>query len=364
MHVKSLEIYNFRNIEQASLSLHSVRNILKGPNGQGKTNTIESLYLALSGKSHRENTLRNFVGPFSESSAVNVKIVYDDASEYDVRLQIGEDKKIFVNEEPVKRRSELIRLFPCIFFGPEDLRLVKGAPSVRRGFVDEAIAAITPQYAALLRGYLQVVSQKNVLLKEYRPSSESLLEVYNESFLRFGADVIRYRLRFLKELSKYFIVYYETISQQKESIAISYASAIFHNGANGDINTLLQNTMQENQARELTMRTTVVGPHLDDIYLMLDRRNARKFASQGQQRTIALCLKLALIDLFFEKNGERPIVLLDDVMSELDAERQGMVLEAAEKAQSFLTCADDSFAQGKTDQTVFSVSGGTIVAEN
>ncbi|MFA0814691.1 MAG: DNA replication/repair protein RecF [Anaerofustis sp.] len=361
MYVRQLRIENFRNIAHANLSFGTGYNILTGMNGQGKTNTIESICLALSGKSHRETVTENFIGSAAQTADVEVSVGYDDGTEHVVSLSLGSDRKYRIDDDPVRRRSELLRNFSVIFFSPDDLYLVKGGPSLRRNYINDAIASVAPNYAAVLSAYSKTVSQKNMLLREYSPSCKSLLEVYNESLVQYGSAVVKYRIRFLKELSEQIASLYDSISDKRERFKMTYQTNVLAQNQHTDVAQSYAKELNALAEKEIAMRTCLIGPHHDDIHFFLNGQNTRKFASQGQQRSLALSMKIALIDLFYEKNKEKPIVILDDVMSELDERRREMILQVLSDVQTFITSVSaETICAEQSKQTIFRVSGGAI----
>ena len=365
MYVKQLRIENFRNIAQAKLIFGTGCNILTGMNGQGKTNTIESINLALSGKSHRESITENFIGNGGAASSVEICVVYDDSTEHNVSLSIGADKKYRIDDDPVRRRSELLRNFSVIFFSPDDLYLIKGGPAMRREFINDAVASVAPNYASVLSAFAKTVSQKNMMLRDYSPSCEGLLEVYNQSLAHYGGLVVKYRIRFLKELSAQMAVLYDRISDRKEQFKMTYQTNVLTQAQNTDTEQNFAKQLVQHKEKEIAMRTCLIGPHHDDIHFFLNEQNTRKFASQGQQRSLALSMKIALIELFYQKNKEKPIVILDDVMSELDARRREMILHVLDGVQTFITTVSaDALHTNEENQTIFQVSGGKIVPQH
>lgn len=360
MYVKHIAIDNFRNIGHADLEFNRSFNILSGNNGQGKTNTIECIYLTLTGKSHRENVIDNFISNSYREAGAEAKVVYDDKSEYTVKMAIGVEKKYTIDEETVKKRYELTRYFALIFFSPDDLELIKGTPAQRRVFLNDAIGAVAPKYASSLADYTKTLKLRNSLLKEYTPSCASLLDVYDESLTEHGSVVIKYRILFLREFEKQISKLYAQISEGKEKISITYLSNIFEDKAPADIRGQYKKALAQSRERDIAAGYSLTGAHHDDVNMLLNGKPAKKFASQGQQRSIALCMKLSLIELIYEKNKEKPIVLLDDVMSELDDKRREMIIQMLSGVQTFITCVNYGFMDKFSEKTIFKVQGGAI----
>ncbi len=360
MYVKHITIDNFRNINTADIEFNRNFNILSGDNGQGKTNTIECIYLTLTGKSHRENVIDNFISNSYREAKTEAKVVYDDGSEYAVKMTIGADKKYTIDEEPVKKRYDLTKNFALIFFSPDDLNLIKGGPAERRLFLNDAIAMVAPKYAIALSNYAKILKQRNTLLKEYTPSCGSLLEVYDESLIQYGSMLIKYRILFLKEFEKQISKLYSQISEDKEKISLSYVSNIFEDKISRDIEGQYKKALAQSRDKDIQSGFSLVGAHHDDINILLNGRTAKKFASQGQQRSIALCMKLSLIELIYEKNKEKPVVLLDDVMSELDEKRQEMIIQMLSGIQTFITCVNYNFMDKQKNKTIYKAQNGSL----
>lgn len=365
MYIGKVSLRNYRNVKHADFICGKGINVLVGDNGQGKTNTIEALLLALSGRSHRESLSENFIGPAADKASVEVDLRYSDDSSYEVCLSLSpQGKRYTVNEEPVRRRLELLRQFSLVFFCPEDLRLVKDGPAVRRDFLNESIGMLAPAYGAALADYNRVLKQRAALLREYSPSSLSLMEVYDESLAKSGSALIRYRIKFLREFEKHLNIRYQEIAGGRETLTLSYVSDLFAAGIPKQLEQAYQQALSKTRAADIAARTNMVGAHRDDVALFLNGKNARRFASQGQQRSIALCMKLSLISLIYEKNKEMPIVLLDDVMSELDDARQRQILSLVKGTQTFITCVNEEFLKYCTNAAVFRVKDGAINKEN
>ena len=361
MHVKEVKIHNFRNIQKTSINFKQGINVLYGDNGQGKTNIIEAINLSLTGKSHRENSLKNFIGSHGDTAVIELVISNDDSSEYEFSLTISQNKKIFsLDGERMKRRSEFTRLFPVVLFNPEDLKLVKNSPKERRDYLDDAISIISSNYILALDEYRHILAQKALTLKNYSRSAEMMLDIYDEQLSEKGTLILKYRIRFLRELQKMITQYYAYTSGNKEVLAINYLGTAFQNDDLTDINRAYRRMLKETRANDIRLQSCTVGIHRDDIKILMNGNSAQSFASQGQQRSIALCLRLSLIGVFRSVLNETPIVLLDDVMSELDEDRRDRVLKIASESQTIITCTDKSFFKNQ-DLNFLHVSNGTII---
>lgn len=361
MHIKRLKIDNFRNIKQASLDFSSKVNVLAGNNAQGKTNTLESIYLSLTGRSYRENITKNFIGPCSSEAAVNLDILSEEPSEYSLSLQIYEEKKEFrLDNEPVGSRARLMRLFPVILFAPEDLKIVKGPPKERRDYLDDALIYISVNYGRLLSDYKKLIAEKTSLLKNYSAQTKNMLDIYDEQLSEIGSSILKQRIKFLKELKDKLKQLYSSISAQNETLELTYISELFKEKIEGDIKSAYLQMLHRSRSQDVIFQNCGSGAHRDDFSLLLDGRNARKFASQGQQRSLSLCLKLALVDIFKDKREILPVVLLDDVMSELDEHRRSKIMDLVSEVQTILTLTDRGLLPGEFDLKLFTVSQGVI----
>lgn len=252
-------------------------------------------------------------------------------------------------------------MFSVVFFGPDDMRVVKDSPQTRRDFLNESASILYPGYTGILSEYSRILRQRSVLLKDYSPSAESLLEVYDESLASAGADLIRCRIRFLKELSITAGKYHSLISSEKEELSLSYVSDILTGAvSSSEIRPLYLEKLREARRNDIFTGSTTLGAHRDDINFFLDASLAKRFASQGQQRSIALSLTFALCELIEEKKGQIPIILLDDVMSELDRSRRDSVGQLIRGKQVFITCTGVDFDTDRSVTSCFRADNGKI----
>ncbi len=365
MYIRKLKIVNFRNISAAEIEPSAGFNVLVGENAQGKTNTAEAAQLALTGHSHRETVNENFIGPEGKPAYISVDCVLDDGAGYtaECRMERGKSRVHTVNNEIIKSRAELIRDFPVVFFSPEDLRIVSDAPAARRAFLNEAVSAIYPPYALLLNDYNRTLRQRNILLKDYAPSAAALLEVYDEKAVELGSDIARYRIKFLSECEKAASEYYRFISGQREDISLNYVSNVLDRPGITDVRRAYDTALRASREDDIFSRSTTRGIHHDDIAIFISGRPARKFGSRGQCRSAAICLKLSLTGMILARRGVRAVVILDDVMSELDASRRAQVVEMLSQYQVFITCVAQDFDTKNYDKKVFHVENGVITGQ-
>ena len=361
MYVKELRIRNFRNIQNTSINFEHGINVLYGDNGQGKTNIVEAVHLALTGRSHRESSLKNFLGPVSDTAVIELTLSGENSSEYEFSLTISQNKKIYtLDGEKIKRRSEFTHLFPVVLFNPEDLKLVKSSPNVRRDYIDDAVSMISANYMSTLNDYRQILMQKALVLKSYSRSSDMILDIYDEQLAEKGTVILKFRIKFLRELQQAAAQLYNFTSAGREQLTINYAGKIFAGSDISDLQQAYRRMLADSRQNDIRLQSCTAGIHRDDVRIMLSGRSAQTFASQGQQRNIALCLRLALINVFREILKETPVVLLDDVMSELDEDRREKVILSAAGSQTIITCTDKSFFRNG-DINFLQVINGAII---
>ena len=325
MYIKSLSVQNFRNHKSSSVTLDPNVNIFIGENAQGKTNLLEAIFLTCVGRGWRSPRDKDMI--MFEKDSAHVKAIatkqYGDV-EVDIRLSRGARKSININGIPVQKMGELMGQINCVFFSPDELRLVKEAPADRRRFLDIDISQIDKNYFYSLMRYNKTLAQRNMLLKSNTEDIGRGLDIWDIELAREGAKIIQRRQEFLQLLSPVVIEVHRFLTEGKEDISIEYESS----------------GLEFNREKDMRLRTTTVGPHRDDIKILLDEKDVRLFASQGQQRTVALSLKLAELAIFERLTGERPVLLLDDVLSELDAGRQARLLDLIKDGQAIVTATD------------------------
>ena len=360
MYFKEAEIKNFRNYSYCKESFHPEINIFIGENGQGKTSLAEALYVMCLGKSFRTSKDREMI-KFGEEAAVIKTVVRK--NERNIRTNIiisrSEKKKVKINDVQ-KSTRDLANNINIVAFSPDDLKIVKEDPDKRRRYINREISQIRPSYYEALAGYTRVLSQRNMLLKNNKDIS-ALLDVWDEELIKYGLRIIRERKNFIKRLSQISSQIHSEISNGKESLEISYDSCIRSEDTDS-IEECFRIGLYEKRRNDIERRTTSFGPHRDDLKISINGIDVRKFGSQGQQRTAALSLKLAEIKLMEEESGETPILILDDVLSELDKKRQNYLIEALKGVQIFLTStfiSPDIFDKF-SEKYVFEICEGNI----
>lgn len=368
MNITSLTLKNYRNYEEATLSFSPKLNILIGENAQGKTNLLESIYVLALARSHRTNNEKEWIYWQSDFASIHGEIEKKN-SHLELEMIISnKGKKTKINGLEQRKLSDYIGSLNVVLFAPEDLNLVKGSPQNRRKFIDMELGQVNPHYLYQLGQYQHVLKQRNHLLKQTAFGKEPdfiFLEVLNEQLAQAGSHVLYTRLQFVQKLEKWAQVTHSAITHQKEQLSLVYQPtiAITSQDSQEKIKEIFLESLQKNQKRELVQKTTTVGPHRDDLSFFINEQNVQTYGSQGQQRTTALSLKLAEIDLIQAEIGEYPILLLDDVLSELDNERQVHLMQTVEnKVQTFLTTTTLAHIDSnmRNTPTIFNVSHGTI----
>ncbi len=354
MNVKKIEIQNFRNISSLNLEFDKEINVICGENAQGKTNIIEALWLFSGAKSFRSNNDSAFI-KFGEEKA-KIYTEFDMLGVQNSAQIIFDDKKTaYLNEKKLANTSSLAGKFNAVVFSPSDLTIVTDGPEKRRRFLDIAIGQLYPNYIEILRNYSRAVMQRNKIIKDYRydKTLAIMLDVFETEIVDMGNKIINYRKKYVSILNDYVSKIYEGISCGKEKIEIFYISKINEK--------LDKDLLLKTREKDMFTSSTSVGPHRDDLLFKINDISARSYGSQGQKRSVALSLKLAGAEVIKEISGEYPICLLDDVMSELDENRQNYILNHIRNWQSFITCCDTSNIKNLREGKVIKIKGGGLI---
>ena len=352
MKIRKLTLKNYRNIEKIVLEPCDGVNIIFGENAQGKTNIIEAIWLFTGCKSFRGAKDRELVRFGAEKSDISIE--YDSAgADAEASIEITNRRKAFFGGVPLPSPVSLMGEFTAVVFSPSHLGLIKNGPAERRRFLDTAICQIKPSYAAALRNYTHALEQRNSLLKDIPYHGELLdtLDVWDERLIQFGEKITEERIRYARLLADYATRVYAGLSDEKESFDVRYEAS-----GEGDLKQLLF----QQRKNDIISGSTSVGPHRDDIDIRINGVSARSFGSQGQQRSAALAVKMAEGEIVKSVTGEYPVLLLDDVMSELDASRQNYILNNIKDRQVFITCCDpDALGRAGTGMK-FRIKDGRI----
>ncbi len=364
MIIKSIDLLNFRNYEELHLEFEDGITILNGENAQGKTNLLEAVFLAASCRSHRGAKDREMIR-FQQDEAHIRMLVRKEERDLRIDLHLKKDRSrgIAVNAVPVRKTRDYLGLVNCVLFSPEDLQIVKEGPSERRNFIDNELCQLDKIYLNSFMQYRKALEQRNQLLKDipYMPELLETLDSWDEQLAKFGAEIIRRREDFIRDLSEITKPIHEKLSGGRESLSLLYEK-------NTEAEDFLEN-LRKNREKDLKAKTTGIGPHRDDLSFVLRTENpgeeeldARVYGSQGQQRTCALSVKLAEIKLVKLRTGDEPVLLLDDVLSELDTLRQQYLLESIRDIQTIITCTGlTEFVSHPFEQSlVYDVEKGRI----
>lgn len=333
MIVESLELKNYRNYEHLRLALHSGTNVFYGDNAQGKTNILESVFLGCTSKSYKLAKDRDLIRFGEEEAHIKLCIRRRDVPyRVDMHLKKAKPKGIAVDGIPIRRASELFGIANVVCFSPEDLSLVKDGPAMRRRFMDLELCQLNKVYIHRLIGYNKALGQRNRLLKDlaFRPEYMDTLDAWDEQLCTHALELIALRGAFIEELGVILADIHSKISGGREHLHLAYEPNVDK--------AQYTDALAHSREQDIKQRQTLVGPHRDDLRFEIDGVDIRKFGSQGQQRTAALALKLAEIELVRRQIQDTPILLLDDVLSELDAKRQNDLLALLQQTQTIITC--------------------------
>ncbi len=357
MFIKSLELDNYRNYKNLKMEFDRNTNILYGDNAQGKTNILESIYVCGTTKSHRTNKDKELISFETDESHIRLYVDKDGINyKIDMHIKKSKPKGIAVNGIPLKKASDLYGIVNCIFFSPEDLYIVKSGPSERRKYIDIIISQLDKVYLDDLINYNRVIDNRNKLLKDiqFDYSLRDTLDIWDMQLCEYGKRIITKREEYIRELRPIAEGIHSDITGGEEKLGVDYEP----NVDTGNI----EEDLFLNRERDLVNKSTSVGPHRDDILLSVNDVDIRKYGSQGQQRTAALTLKLSEIELVKRSIGTTPVLLLDDVLSELDNKRQTALLESMDNIQMIITCTGlDEFVKNRFNiDKVFKVEAGSV----
>ncbi|NLY43441.1 MAG: DNA replication/repair protein RecF [Clostridiaceae bacterium] len=365
MYVSSIKLVNYRNYDCTSVEFDKNINIIYGKNAQGKTNLLESIYLFSAGKSHRTNKDRELIH-FNKDYA-NIQMFFtnkDGEKSGEMILSHNQKKRIKINGVPIKKIGELMGFFIAVLFSPEDLNLVKEGPVHRRRFLDICISQIRPAYFFHLQQYMKVLEQRNNLIKRIyeKDSLMDTLSVWDQKLVEHGSRIMYYRISFIENIKKIAKAIHSSITKEAEILEIEYVPCfnIKNVKSISDVEEEFYRQLKKWNSKEIKNGITLIGPHRDDISFLINGTSVRNYGSQGQQRTVVLSLKMAEMEFIKENIGEYPVLLLDDIMSELDSSRQSYILGKMEDKQVIITCTDVERFKGFCDAKYFKVEKGNI----
>lgn len=357
MYIESVQLKNFRNYESLEINLDKETNILYGDNAQGKTNILEAIYLCGTTKSHRGSKDKEIIRFGEEESHIRMMLKKNDLSyKIDMHLKKNKAKGVAINGLPIHKARELFGIINLVFFSPEDLNMIKNGPGERRKFIDMELCQLDQVYLTELASYNHIVNQRNKLLKDMymNPKLKDTLEIWDLQMVQYGRKIIDKRTAFVKELNEIVKEIHTNLTGGAEQLEVIYEPSTASDG--------FDENLKRNMERDLRLKMTSVGPHRDDLMFMVNGIDIRKYGSQGQQRTAALSLKLSEIYLVKRKIKDTPVLLLDDVLSELDSNRQNYLLESIHDIQTVVTCTglDDFIDHQFHLNKVFKVVKGEV----
>lgn len=361
MILKSVALSHFRNYDDLYMEFDKGTNILYGDNAQGKTNVLESIYVSGTTKSHKGSKDRELIQFGQEESHIRT-VVEKGGLDYqiDMHLKKNKSKGIAINRIPIKKASELFGILNIVFFSPEDLNIIKNGPSERRRFLDVELCQLDKIYLYNLTKYNKILNQRNRLLKDinFKPELLDTLAVWDMQLVEYGKKIIQTRKEFVEELNAIVYEIHKKISGNKEELVLKYEPDVIAENMEAQLGKCKE--------KDLRFGQTSVGPHRDDLCFMIQEIDVRKYGSQGQQRSCALSLKLSEIELVKKSIKETPILILDDVLSELDSNRQNFLLNSIHDIQTIITCTGlDEFVRNRFEiNKIFKVVNGTVEAKN
>ena len=362
MIITGLKFENFRNLEDNHISFSDKMNVIVGDNGQGKTNLLECIWMFNGVRSFRGAKDRDLVRFEKKSAKIEIEF-FSEERDQTARIEFLDNKReAYINEIKKPAPSHLLGKITSIVFSPEHLSLVKDGPNVRRKFIDSAICQVKPKYSVYLAKYNRILNQRNALLKDIANHSdlEDTLEIWDRELAVNGSIVISERLKYISRLSEIAGEYHSGISENREKLEIIYKNRYSPQTSTTEIASDFFDLLSKHRKDDLMLRYTSKGPHRDDIEININGRSARQYASQGQQRSAVLSLKLAEASLVDILTGENAIILLDDVLSELDRERQAFLLNKIQDRQVFITCCDYSTESLLKSGKIFVVDNGYV----
>ena len=333
MKISSLYLNNFRNIKELSINLDDGINVFYGNNAQGKTNILEAMFMCATGRSQRTRSDKDVISFGEESAQIKMGVKNGSLRDnIDINITGGEKKSIYINSLKISRLGELFGKVNIVFFSPEDLLLIKEGPSYRRRYMDMELCQLSGIYYSNLQRYYRVLKERNALLKKIQTNKKlyQTLDVWDEQLSYYGKKIVKDRKDFVASIGEYSKEIMSELTNEREVL-----KPVYRPSANEDE---FSEKLKKGRQKDILYGTTSYGVHKDDIVFYINGINSREYASQGQQRSIILALKLSEIKLIEEKTSYEPVLLLDDVLSELDRQRQLYILESITNVQTMITC--------------------------
>ena len=365
MHVENIRLINFRNYYSLNIDLNKKTNIFIGKNAQGKTNLLEAIYICATGRSFRTNRDKEIIN-FNKSEAyVGAQIDIGKFEKFiEIKMERDKAKRIRVNKTELKNYKELYSGLNVVVFSPEDLKLVKEGPGERRNFLDTEISQIKPVYSYNINRYNKILFQRNNLLRsnKFQKNIKSLLEIFDIQLAKIGTDIIIERNRYIDELSKISNITHNKITLSNENLELKYISNIEISDNKLEMEKSYVDKLSKNIDKDIESASTGLGPHRDDILMTINNKDLKTYGSQGQQRTVVLSIKLSEVELIKKERGIYPVLLLDDVFSELDEERRKYLIRSFKDMQTLITVTDaiDLKEMNNIEKSVFYIENGKL----
>ena len=360
MFIKRLQMLNYRNYNVLDINLGPHVNVFMGDNAQGKTNILEGIYYCAFARSHRTSKDRELINWNADNALLSVMVGRERLDKrIDISILKDGKKAIQINRIKIKKIGELFGNFNVVMFSPEDLKIIKDSPGVRRKFIDMELCQLNPKYYYNLVQYNKVLNERNSILRN-RNINKDILDVYDMQLVEFGYNIIIDRLEYIQKLNKYSAKIHSEITSGKEKIEFKYISTI------KDLENIKENfysLLEKNRVRDCERGITSVGPHRDDFTVLINDIDTKSYGSQGQQRTAVLTIKFSSLKIIKELTGEHPVLLLDDVLSELDFSRKRYILSTIGDIQTIITCTgiEDLYEYLDDKSKVFKVKDGEIL---
>ena len=351
MYISKLKLENFRNYEKQEIKFDKNVNIIYGDNAQGKTNILESIFICSLGKSFRTNKDKELINTEKKHSKIEMMSSRDDRDVI-INLEINDKKKFYINKIPAKKTSDILGKNYIVLFTPEDISILKNEPSKRRRFLNIMISQLRPMYVHLLNQYNKIIEQRNIYLKQIKYEGKPIdnLDIWDEQIIDLGTKIYEYRKEFINKLNEKIVKIHLNTTEKKEIIKIKYIS---------NIGKDYTETLKKNINNDIQKGYTNIGIHRDDFEIYINDKPVSIYGSQGQKRTSIISLKLAEANVIYDDIGERPVILLDDFMSELDKKRIQGLFENIKENQVIITCTD-SFKINNTKFRLYKVTEANI----
>lgn len=367
MNLKDIRLINFRNYYNIDLELNEKINIFIGKNAQGKTNLIEAIYMCASGKSFRTNRDKEIINFNKKQAYIGTNIDFGNNQKFlEIKMEENKQKRIRINKTELKNYRELKGGLNVVVFTPEDLRIIKDGPQKRRRFLDTGISQVRPVYNYNISRYRKLLSQRNNILRTAKFKQDNdinnLLEVFDIQISKIGTSIMKARYDYIEELSKFAKKTHNNITEKEENLSLKYISNVPISEDKESMEKEYLNLTKQNIRRDLEYGTTEIGPHRDDIFMSINNKDVKIFGSQGQQRTVMLSLILSEVELIKIERGMYPVLLLDDVFSELDINRRKYLSKLFYNMQTFITLtnSENIKSMDEFNKSIFYIEDGQV----